>query len=215
MRRSGRGRGRYGPPRRHAEIKDNPIKIKKEKLRELGHIVSPENKVSPTFSITEVIRILKDQESKTEYQDQELRAMLKTWRVYKNKPIDNILQMSSQSIILELKTIQNQLTHQENDFSIDEVIAILKNKNEKKIEAFDTEDLREMLRVWKKHNNEDLSQIKVMNHQELATALEDLKSLIHSGVGEEKEIDVLQLLDNEVNHIFDTVKKMNIRYTAL
>ena len=53
----GRGGGRLGaePLRRTPTNKEDLIKVKKEKLRNLGHLVTPDSKKVPTFGIMQVI----------------------------------------------------------------------------------------------------------------------------------------------------------------
>ena len=174
----GRGRGRMGPHLARRKVgKSTPIKVKTEKLRDIGHLVSPDKKKTRTFTIKQVIQILKEQ-NETNYQEQEMREMLKIWRIYKCKPINNIYTMQYTNVVTELQQAQSTLVHQDNDFAIDEVVAILKNQDVNQLKTYDTEDLRELLRVWKTHNKEETKDIKRISHNDLIMKLEGIKTFL-------------------------------------
>ena len=213
MKQFGRGRGRSGrfPFQDTNEKRYALRKVKTEKLQDSGHLVSPESKKIKTFPIMEVLKILKGLEDLSTYQDDELKAILKTWRIYKHKPTLNIQTMSVQAIKTELQTIQTQLIAQDYDFSIDEVVAILKVKEGREIEEMDTEEIREMLSVWKKHNKEDNSVVKTMNHSDISNALGNIKAtIIGKGFETGKDESMTEQFDPETDHIFATVDQMNV-----
>ena len=164
----------------------------------------------PSFSITKVIEILKAKDD-VQYQEKELRGMLKTWRVYKNKLILNISTIPYQQVIGELKIVQDQLTHQENDLSIDEVIVILKNQDTNQIQDMNTEDLREMLRVYYDHVREDVTTITSLNHTKLVNKLEDIKLIIcKNNTFVDHDVSITDQIDRQTDYIFSTVNKMQI-----
>ena len=111
MKQFGRGRGRSGrfPFQDTNEKRYALRKVKTEKLKDSGHLVSPESKKIKTFPIMEVLKILKGLEDLSTYQDDELKAILKTWRSYKHKPTLNIQTMSVQAIKTELRPLQQTL----------------------------------------------------------------------------------------------------------
>ena len=136
----GRGGGRCPPDRRRENRNQNsPLRIKTEKLTNAGHLISPESKNwSNEFTLKQVINILKDQSNSTVYQDDQLRALLKTWRQYKSKNTLDIPKMPYATVVTELQTIQKQLIAQDNDHTIDEVMEILRNQHEKSLVEFKT-----------------------------------------------------------------------------
>ena len=210
----GRGGGRFGrsgrtSPRKMSSDKGNSMRVKKEKLRETGHLVSPESKKDSTFGIMRVIRILKERNN-IQYQESELREMLKTWRRYKNRSNENVEELSHQEIISELQIAQNQLISQDYDFAIDEVVAIL-STNTESLSNMETEELREMLKQWNKHNNVDAPKLHQMVHSELVKALEDAKlALAPKNDNDDYKEGILDQIDRETDHIFAIVSKMKI-----
>jgi len=76
-----------------------PVKIKQEKLHDLGHILSLDCSKG-TFTIKKVLDILREQDD-TKYEELELKQMLTIWRKYKGKRM-------SGSQYLRLRTCHQQ-----------------------------------------------------------------------------------------------------------
>jgi len=117
--------------------------------------------------------------------------------------------MTQQAITEELQMAQTQLLSQDNDFAIDEVIAILNNQHENSTEEMDTEDLREILSVWRTYNKEDNSQTSSMNRLEISEKLNVIKKKI-SDKSKFEEESLSDSVDKETENIFNIVSKMNV-----
>ena len=127
------------------------IAIKREKLATAGHLISPESKKqSPHFSIEQVLDIL-EKKSNHDYSYDEVKSMLYTWRKHKELPTNDIEAMSENDIVTKLRGVQHDLlletSDDDHDFTIDEVVHILKGSEERPFSSLSILDMRKMLRV--------------------------------------------------------------------
>jgi len=207
----GRGRGRGRSNTRISKKSENtPVKVKKEKLQDIGHFISPESNTKK-FSIKKVIEILRAQDD-TEYQEPELKEMLTTWRKYKNQPIKEIPTMKYDKVVEELQTIQKRVNDDEDyDYSIDEVTAILKDtrKSRQYLQKMDTEELRLILSTWNRHKG-NMENLNLFDHDQLMAELEKVKvSLSKEADGSAFE-SVIDQVDRETDEMFQVVQTMNV-----
>jgi len=207
----GRGRGRGRSNIRSSKKSENtPVKVKKEKLQDIGHFISPDSNTT-RFNIKKVIEILRAQDD-TEYREPELKEMLITWRKYKNQSVKEIPKMTYAKVVEELKTIQKRLLGDEDyEYSIDEVIAILKDtrKSRQYLKKMETEELRQMLSVWNQHKkkNENLNSF---DHDQLMDELEKAKESMNKEADEGAFESVIDQVDRETDEMFDVVQTMNV-----
>ena len=206
----GRGGNMHKPSPNSKETKSSPKKIKIEQLQRAGYLVSPESKQSK-FPIKKVLEILKAQDN-THFQEHELREMLSSWRKFKRKRIHDIQSMTYEMIVEELQQAQKQLLLQDNcDFAYDEVAAILRNKSIQHLnESMEIEQLREMLNVWNQQHQNDNSNIKQLKNAEIVACLTEAKESLLEKNFTEKSESMIEELDRETDHIFETVEKMQI-----
>jgi len=210
----GQGRGRGGnmhkPSPNSKEKRLFPKKVKTEQLQLAGYLVSPESKQSK-FPIKKVIEILKTQDN-SHFQEHELREMLSSWRKFKRKRANDIQSMNYETIVEELQQAQKQLLLQdESDFAYDEVVAILSGKSVQQLnESMEIEQLREMLNVWNQQHQIDNSSIKQLKNSEIVTHLTKAKNSLLENDFIGKNESMIEELDRETDHIFETVGKMQI-----
>ena len=211
----GLGRGRCGNLNKTSPdlTKRNlspPKRIKTEKLMEVGYIVSPDSKRTK-FTIRKVIDILKNRDN-TDFKEDELREMLSCWRKFKKKKTYDIKTMNYHDLVQELQMVQKQLLLQEEcDFAIDEVEAILREtKIQQLSKTMDTEQLREMLKVWNHHNQYDNSKIKEIPQSEIVSQLKKVQASLNDNNIMQPSKSMIEEVDQETDHIFEVVKKMNI-----
>jgi len=214
-RKPGRGGSRSFPPspaNRDKKILSSGKQQSPENPMNTGMLISPDSKKPIQFGIQRVIKILKEKDNRV-YKHHELKAMLYTWRnYYKKKSNENINTISHEDIVLELQRAQTQLLlHQENDFPIDEVVAIFNDQHEKTLKSLTNEDLREILRVWKKHKREDTSQLSKMTDIEISSILHNIKaSVVNKDVFNPIQETIFDQVDKETDHMFEVVNRMNI-----
>lgn len=187
-----------------------PVTIKREKLITTGHIVSPNAKQKETkFNIQQVVAILKERSNK-DYDYHEVKSMLTVWREYKHLPTSDIETMTEDDIVTELREIQFELINEsyENDYTIDEVVHILKGNPDIPFESLNILDLREMLRVWKRHNKEKDDGSDLTNEQ-VKDTLHDIKLTFEKSEKHEK-VEAMNQFDRETDDIFEIVNGMKI-----
>lgn len=192
------------------------IAIKREKLATAGHLISPESKKkSPQFSIEQVIEIL-EKKSNHDYSYDEVKAMLHTWRNHKQLPTSDIESMSEDDIVTELREVQHDLLFNQDDddhdFTIDEVVHILKGSGERSFSSLSILDMREMLRVWYKHNKEKC-QVANLSNDQIKDTLHDIKLTFHSS-NKLKFIEGFDQFDCETDDLLENVQKLGITYTS-
>jgi len=206
----GRGGNMYKPSPYRKEKNSSPKKIKTEQLQQAGYLVSPESKQSK-FPIKKVIEILKTQDN-SHFQERELREMLTSWRKFKRKRVNDIQSMNYATIVEELQQAQKQLLLQDDcDFAYDEVVAMLSDKSVQQLnESMEIEQLREMLNVWNNQHQIDNSSIKQLKNTEIVSRLTKAKNSLLENDFSGKNESMIEELDRETDHIFETVGKMQI-----
>jgi len=209
----GRGRGKINT-RSYASAPNDenntPVKVKKEKLKETGHFISPDPKARK-FTIKKVLEILRAQDN-TVYQESELKEMLTTWRKYKKQSVSEIPTMTYVKVVQELQIIQKRIIGDDDyEYTIDEITAILKDTRESRqyLQKMETEELRQILSIWFEHEQKDKN-IKNLNHDQLISELENIKSKLNDNDEKSHLESIEEQVDKETDEMFSTVLDMNV-----
>ena len=210
----GRGHGRHSQrnkDKRSTRENKSPVKIKEENLRNIGHLVSPD-RTKRAFTIKKVLEILRAQDD-TEYRENDLREMLTVWRKYKKLDSESVKKMSYQQVTQELQSIQKRLLgDEENEYTIDEIMSILRSHRNVRyqLENIEPDDMKQMVKTWRKHNDEDIKGVDAMKDLELKATLEAIKLHIENNESSKPNASITEEVDKETDELFETVDRMNV-----